>query len=132
MKKNQYMRRLVVSLFMIIFFSLPAFAIDLNLNKDTPNTELVVTDKGFGYKTTITAKDGNIILNIPSNIEIISKSVEPTKVEEKSTSFLIFTLYQGQTLYFEKTSNLEIIFRYPEGYGQYSTNLYNSIKSMYS
>lgn len=132
MKKHQYMRRLVGFLFMIALFSFPVFAIELNLNKDTPNTELVVTDKGFGYKTTITSKDGNIILNIPSNIEIISKSIEPIKVEEKSTSFLIFTLYQGQTLYFKNTANLEIVFRYPEGYGQFSTNLYDSIKSMYS
>ena len=131
MKYLLNMKYLIISIITVILLSVPVFAIELNINKDTPNTELVVVSKGFGYKTIIQTEE-DIILNIPSNIEIISTSLEPTKVVEETISFLIFTLYKGKKLYFENTTSLEVVFRYEGGPNQFSTNLYSSIKSLYS
>ena len=107
-------------------------ATDVSLSKDLSNSQVIVTDSGLGYKTTIHSDDGQIVVNVPSNVEIITTSVSPVITREKTSYFLVFTLYQGKQLVFDDTQDLEVVYRYPNGYGQYSTNLYNTIKELSS
>ncbi|MBI2663479.1 hypothetical protein HYX15_03035 [Candidatus Woesearchaeota archaeon] len=126
------MRYILISLFLVVFLSIPVLATNIYINKDSPNTEVIVTNKGFGYKTRVQVGEGNIILNIPPNVEVVSLSSEPIKTEDISSSFLIFTLYKGKKIYFEENINeLEIMFVY-EGSNQFYTNLYDSMNSLYN
>jgi len=125
------MRRLIFGI-LFLFVSSMVVATDVSLSKDLSNSQVIVTDSGLGYKTTIHSDDGQIVVNVPSNVEIITTSVSPAITREKTSYFLVFTLYQGKQLVFDDTQDLEVVYRYPNGYGQYSTNLYNTIKELSS
>ncbi len=113
---------------LLLLFLLPTVsANEMTISKDSPDTYLVLTERGFGYRTTINTGDNEITLNVPSNIEIIYTSIEPNTVQEKNKDFLIFTLYQGKIYSFKDVKTVEIVFVYPNGYGQFDSNLYKSL-----